>query len=307
VALVDRAPTLNGAPFAPGGVRYQRLVIDRPDCSLVVDLHPGITVALVRGDEAPTATRLAAAALEGDDAGVHLEFTDASGRHLVAFRPHGGRARVVDVDEQVEVAAWSRPEPTTAAAELHHLAAVEPQQLVEVTDRLFAAVEAEGLRESARRDRGRRSRRGRARAASALAAEAAESEAARAAWASLVPGVGPAWAVEHATEVGACAEAARRAGALSAVDRGEVRAQAVVATVASLLAQPADRPQVLALPAPGLGPAECELLFDLLPDVLRGRQVLVVTDSPRVAAWARLESLAGRAALAEPDLVIGAI
>jgi hypothetical protein len=33
----------------------------------------------------------------------------------------------------------------------------------------------------------------------------------------------------------------------------------------------------------------------------------VVTDSPRVAAWARLESLAHRAALVEPVLVIGAI
>lgn len=307
MTLVDRAPTLRGAPFAPGGVRFRRLVVDRPDCSLVVDFHPGITVALVGGDEVPVAARLAAAALHGEEPGVHVELTDPEGRELVVFRPHGARPRVVDVVEQAEVPASALPGPGPLAADLTRLGTVDPGELVAVVDRLFAAVEAEGLRASARRDRsGRRSRRARARA-DRLAAEATAGEAAYAAWEALLPGLGVAWAVEHAAEVAACAEAARRSGALAAVDEGELRAQAVVATVAELLAQPADRPQLVTLPVPGLGQAESELLLDLLADVLRGRQVLVVTDSPRVAAWARLESLTGQAALVEPDLVIGAL
>jgi hypothetical protein len=53
--------------------------------------------------------------------------------------------------------------------------------------------------------------------------------------------------------------------------------------------------------------AESELLLDLLSEILRGRQVLVLTDSRCVASWARLEALTGRAAVIEPDVVIGAV
>ncbi|MPY95146.1 MAG: hypothetical protein GEV08_19450 [Acidimicrobiia bacterium] len=307
MTLVERAPAVRGALLVPGGVRYQRLVVDRTDCRLVVDLHPAITVALVRGEEVAAASRLAAGALGGDTPGVHLELVDAEGRELVLFRPHGGRARVIDVVEQVEVAAPRPPESDDDAAVLRQLAGLAADELVLAVDRLFAAVEAEGFRESARRDRGgRRSRRARARA-DREAAEGAAVEAAYAAWEAALPEVSVSWAVDHATAVSACAEAARRSAAVEALERGHLRAQGVVAAVAEIVAAPARLPLVLTLPLPHLGVAESELLLDLLTDVLRGRQVLVVTDSPRVAGWARLEALAGRAAVVEPDVVIGAI
>lgn len=307
MTVLERAPAVRGAALLKGGARYRRLVIDRPELSIVLDLHPAITVAHLRRGDVDAAAGLAAGALDGDEPGVHVELTDAEGRELVVFRPHGGRARIVDVVDQVEAAPPPPVAPTGTADVLRRLAAIEPAEMVEAVDRLFAAVEAEGFRELARRDRGgRRSRRARERA-DREAAEAAAVDAAGAAWGALLPEVGVAWVVEHTAEVSACAEAARRAGALRALGDGGLDAAAVVAAVAEVVASPAERPHVLVLPRAGLGAAETDLLLDLLPELCRGQQLLIVTASLRVAGWARLEALAGRAAVVEPGVVIGAV
>jgi hypothetical protein len=304
VVVVERAPGALGA-VVPGAVRYRRLVVDRADQCVAADLHPAFTAIVVRPSAVAEVARLAAGAIDGDEPGVHLEYVDGEGRELLAFRPHGGRSRLVDLIDAVEVTPV-HPAPVAGEADvLRLLAGVSPDRLVDVVDRLFSAVEADNFREAVRRERsGRRARRTRR---ADRDAESSTLGSALRAWEVMLPGVSGTWAVDNAAAVGACAEAARRAGALAAVEHGPLEPARVVAAVAGLVGAPAWRPQVVALPRPDLGAAETELLLDLLPEVMRGRQVIVVTDSSRVASWTRLEALAGRASVVEADLAIGSI
>ncbi len=304
MVVVERARGALGA-VVPGAMRYRRLVIDRPDLAVVADLHPAFTAIVVRPSAVTDVARLATGAIDGDEVGVHLEYMDGEGRELLAFRPHGARSRLIDLIDAVEVAPVHPVAVTGHADVLRLLAGVAPDRLVDVVDRLFSAVEADGFREAVRRERsGRRARRTRR---ADREAESSTLDSALRAWEVMLPGVSGAWAVDNAAAVGACAEAARRAGALAAVEHGRLEPARVVAAVAELVGTAAWRPQVVALPRPDFGPAETELLMDLLPEVMRGRQVIVVTDSSRVASWTRLEALAGRATVVEADLAIGSL
>ena len=73
----------------------------------------------------------------------------------------------------------------------------------------------------------------------------------------------------------------------------------VAEALAAVLDAPACAPQTLVLPPPGAGAAGVQLLLDVLPDLLVGRQVIAVTSDSDVADWGRLEELAGRAATAQ--------
>jgi hypothetical protein len=80
-------------------VELQRLVIEDVDSTLAVDFHSGLTVA---SHENPAVRHRFVNGLvqglgPGRD-GLHLELTDAAGRHLAVFRPYGAAHQVVDID-----------------------------------------------------------------------------------------------------------------------------------------------------------------------------------------------------------------
>ena len=100
-AECDRSPIQN--------VRFRRVVLDQRELQLVTDVHPNLTVVVVPPGQVEHTCRLVSAALVGADCGVHVELTDAQGRNLLLFRPHGGRSRVLDLDRQAEALAPMLP------------------------------------------------------------------------------------------------------------------------------------------------------------------------------------------------------
>jgi hypothetical protein len=154
-----------------GRVRVDRLAIDGGEgATFTLDLHPRLTVVAGIGRaERDSLVAELVGALGGARPGVHVEVEDRDGRHLAAFRPSKGRARVVDVDLAcdvshelagpdgrpdllsrlgLDVAAARRImrftaadlETTTAASEMvGRLAAVDQQALWEAADALSDA------------------------------------------------------------------------------------------------------------------------------------------------------------------------
>jgi hypothetical protein len=86
-------------------VRVDRLAIDGGDgATFTLDLHPRLTVVAGIGRaERDSLLAELVGALGGARPGVHVEVEDRDGRHLAAFRPSQGRARVVDVDAACDV------------------------------------------------------------------------------------------------------------------------------------------------------------------------------------------------------------
>ncbi len=92
---VDPGPTTLGAGAPPedGSAVATRFVVE-------FDGRFTMVVA-VRGAASMTATLLRQA-LHGGAAGVHVEFSDADGRELVVFRPHGAAHRLLDLDAPLD-------------------------------------------------------------------------------------------------------------------------------------------------------------------------------------------------------------
>jgi hypothetical protein len=175
------------------------------------------------------------------------------------------------------------------------------------------ALEASSPRRGVRRRRagfGRRARRG------GDALSDASRDAAQAAWRAVAGDVPLEAALSLRSAIEACATARSRTVALAAVsprqqsphversvpsDRpGDVQpVRDAAEALAAVLEAPACVPQTLVLPPPGAAPAAVQLLLDMLPDLLTGRQVIAVTSDSDVADWGRLEELAGRAATAQ--------
>jgi hypothetical protein len=88
-----------------GDVRVDRLAIDGGEgATFTLDLHPRLTVVAGIGRaERDSLVAELVGALGGARPGVHVEVQDRDGRHLAAFRPAQGRARVVDVDTACDV------------------------------------------------------------------------------------------------------------------------------------------------------------------------------------------------------------
>jgi hypothetical protein len=85
-------------------VRVERLVIEASGNTFTVDLHRKLTVVAGMGPvERESLIGELIGSLSGARPGVHLEVEDDRGRHLAVFRPHGARARIVDIDTVQEV------------------------------------------------------------------------------------------------------------------------------------------------------------------------------------------------------------
>lgn len=85
-------------------MRFERLVIDSGDHSLAVDIHPRLTVLTGLGqfERDALATEIIGA-LSSSRPGVHLELQSDSGTRFAVFRPEGASARVVDIDNRLDV------------------------------------------------------------------------------------------------------------------------------------------------------------------------------------------------------------
>ena len=85
-------------------MELQRLVIEDDSGALAIDFAPGLTVA---HHENPAVRSHFVDAVIGclgtSQPGVHVEMADRSGRHLALFRPRGSAARVIDIDDAIDV------------------------------------------------------------------------------------------------------------------------------------------------------------------------------------------------------------
>jgi hypothetical protein len=327
-------PEAANGTAAPGGdpsglaatrrdLRYRRLVVDRNDVRMAVDVHPTLTVLVVRRGTEAAVERVVATALRSDEPGVHVELSDGGDRNLLLFRPHGARGRVVDLDTQAEVDGFPPAEldleldlatsPVSSAEAVARLSAVDQGDLWQAADQLSDA-SREGARVLERVESGsgghrflfgRRANRERKAGNSTRTVTDALVllEEAGARWRTLAGDVTLHQALTLRPAIEACARTRSRTAALTTMARagsepvmapGDIdQAAAVVATV---LADTPRLPQVLTLPAGDDPPHGLHLTLDLLPAVLADRQLIMVTSSPEVADWARLEAHAGRAA-----------
>jgi hypothetical protein len=90
-------------------VRFERLVIAAGSNTFSLHLHPRLTVIAGVGTvERESLIGEFVGALASSRAGIHLELVEDSGRRLAAFRPSGGRHRVVDIDLATDVTAEYR-------------------------------------------------------------------------------------------------------------------------------------------------------------------------------------------------------
>jgi len=81
-----------------------RMVIEAGRHTIALDLHPRLTVITGLGPaERESLAGELLGALGASRPGVHLEVRTDDGRHLAAFRPTTGRARLVDVERAVDI------------------------------------------------------------------------------------------------------------------------------------------------------------------------------------------------------------
>lgn len=85
-------------------VRFERLVIDSGVHTMAVDLHPRLSVltGLERFEREALTTEIIGA-LSTSRPGVHLEVQSDAGTRFAVFRPEGSTARVIDIDNRLDV------------------------------------------------------------------------------------------------------------------------------------------------------------------------------------------------------------
>lgn len=87
-------------------MRFERLVIDSGDHNLAVDIHPRLTVLTGLGQfERDALATEVIGALSSSRPGVHLELQSDGGTRFAVFRPEGAAARVIDIDNRLDVTA----------------------------------------------------------------------------------------------------------------------------------------------------------------------------------------------------------
>jgi hypothetical protein len=102
-------------------VRFTRLVIEGDRSTVSLALHPCLTV--VAGVDERVRSGLTdelLGGLTGTRAGVHLELTDDTGRHLAVSRTSGGAHRVVDLSHGEDVSREFRSADSTLDLLAHH-------------------------------------------------------------------------------------------------------------------------------------------------------------------------------------------
>jgi hypothetical protein len=153
-------------------MRFDRLVIEADENTFSLEFHPRLTVIGGVGhlEREGLITELVGS-LSSSRAGVHAEIVADNGNRFAVFRPHGARARVIDVEAAADVSARFADEAgnidmlsvagldarsakrrlrltssdlTTSTHHdqtVRHLAAVEPKMLWELAGRVTAAQE----------------------------------------------------------------------------------------------------------------------------------------------------------------------
>ncbi len=87
-------------------MRFERLVIEADENTFSLEFHPRLTVisGVGRLEREGLITELIGS-LTSSRAGVHAEIVADNGNRFAIFRPHGGRARVIDVEASADVSA----------------------------------------------------------------------------------------------------------------------------------------------------------------------------------------------------------
>lgn len=81
-----------------------RMVIEAGRHTIALDLHPRLTVVTGLGEvERESLAGELLGALGPSRSGIHVEVVTDDGRHLAAFRPVNGRARLVDVEAATDI------------------------------------------------------------------------------------------------------------------------------------------------------------------------------------------------------------
>lgn len=308
---------------------------ERPVVSL--EFHPRLNVVVVdEGRAAATVEQLRRALGQGEE-GTHVEFTLTAGPSLVAFRPVGGRPRLIDISRAEERPlalldelgeAELSPEPADGRAAVAALSALDQQALWAAADRVLALrAEVAGqdrtvvalpgtegattptidLRRQHRRSLLRRWSRAATPAGGDAAAQLAEAERG---WQALAGAIDPEQAKCYRDRSEAAARVLVRLGALAAVSTADSAAasaagdaDAAIDAVCALvpLRRPSGGPHIVEVPGPATGEL-ITLLLDHLAALSADRQIVAVTSDEHVVDWARLEHHARRAALLRFDV-----
>lgn len=308
---------------------------ERPVVSL--EFHPRLNVVVVdEGRAGPTVERLRRALGEGED-GTHVEFTLTAGPALVAFRPVGGRHRLIDISRAEErpltllgelAEAEPAPEQADGRAIVAALSPLEQHALWAAADQVLAlrAELAGGDRTVVALPGGegpatptidlrRHQRRGLLRRWSRAATPpgddvAAQLAAAERTWQALAGTIDADTAMPYRDRSEAAARVLVRLGALAAVSTADSAAagaagdaDAAIDAVCALvpLRRPSGGPHIVEVPGPATGEL-ITLLLDHLATLSDDRQIVVVTSDEQVVDWARLEHHARRAALLRLDV-----
>lgn len=105
-------------------MRFERLVIEADENTFSLDFHPRLTVisGVGRLEREGLISELVGS-LTSSRAGVHAEIMADAGNRFAIFRPHGARARVIDIDASADVS--DRFADETGAIDLLSLAGMD--------------------------------------------------------------------------------------------------------------------------------------------------------------------------------------
>ncbi len=315
---------------------YRRLVIDLDDLQVAFDLHPSLTVIAADVSQAGTLVELFGTAHAVARSGVHLEYEDAAGRSVLAFRPYGAPPRHIDLQSGALLEAEPTTSPVASSPHsaryegeddtLRRLAALAQATLWSAADQLtcaetcrnsrldeLASIEGVGADQALKRWSNRAAR----RRLRALADAMAELDRAENHWRSLAGTTSVSEALALRPLVESIAEVRDTTRSVLAVSRpteertGRHRRRAPLPTapvpdladraatvVADALRRP-ERPLVLSLVAAAVEPAEAVTILDVLAGLPSVGQVIVISDQEEVTDWGQLESVTSRASFVD--------
>lgn len=298
--------------------QLQRVVCDTETSTFTVELHAHLTVVRTTAAAIDVLVTLLDEAVRRDRPGVHVELTDSRGRALVAFRPHGGKPRYVDVEAAAELTRDEFDQATSIGpvvpvgddADVRlvmQLAGIDQVALWDTATALAAAAPV-NPQPPTTPEQGRPERKGllRRRARSAPDRPAARDQEALQRWKSLVGEVDVRAALRRRAAVESFVRLRARLGALAALGAegssgGPYDDRVVAGAVCRLVPTdgPGAGPHVVALRQPELDGQATSLLLDTLAWLSAQRQIVVVSAEDSVAEWVRLESHGRKAALVE--------
>ncbi|HSL56352.1 MAG TPA: hypothetical protein VK866_00775 [Acidimicrobiales bacterium] len=131
-------------------------------------------------------------------------------------------------------------------------------------------------------------------------------------WAELAGDAQVSWALDHQEEILAAARLRASTGSLDPTDAADdlqaILAQELVVRLGEarrVAASGETMPLVLDDPFTGFDSSMKPALLELISDASKRQQIVLLTEDPDVAAWARLEALTGNLAVVEPSAAPG--